>query len=81
MSWEVRWHPKAAKYVESLPKHISTRILAKLDEAAQDPFKYLEHFAGEPCKLRIGGYRALIDVDFENNVLKVQVLDKRERIY
>lgn len=28
-----------------------------------------------------GGYRALIDVDFVNEVIKVQVLDHRSKIY
>ena len=32
-------------------------------------------------KLRIGDYRALIDIDFENKVLIIQVFDKRGKIY
>ena len=81
MNWVVIWHPKAGKYVEKLPREVAERILDKFDEVAQDPFKYLEHFAGEPYKLRVGDYSALVDVDFEKKVLKVRVLDKRERIY
>lgn len=81
MSYQVSWHPKAAKYVEKLPKYIAQRILDKFDEVAEDPFRYLEHFEGEGYKLRIGEYRALIDVDFEKRILKVRVFDLRERIY
>jgi len=32
-------------------------------------------------KLRIGDYRALIDVDFDKGFLVVEVLDKRGRVY
>ena len=32
-------------------------------------------------KLRIGDYRALIDIDFENKVLIIQVFVKRGKIY
>ncbi|HLA23295.1 MAG TPA: hypothetical protein VJZ93_02045 [Candidatus Nanoarchaeia archaeon] len=32
-------------------------------------------------KLRIGDYRALIDIDFENKILIIQVFDKRGKIY
>lgn len=81
MIYEVIWHPKAAKYLESLPKPIARRILLKFDEASKEPFRYLEHFEGPGYKFRIGEYRALIDVDFEKNVLKVRVFDIRGRIY
>lgn len=81
MSYEISWHPQAAKYVEKLPHSIATRILDKFDDLAEDPFRYLEHFEGEGYKFRIGEYRALIDVDFDKKVLKVRVFDKRGRIY
>lgn len=32
MSYLISWHPKAAKYVENLPKNISKRILESFDE-------------------------------------------------
>lgn len=81
MTWEVSWSPKVAKFVEKLPSAVAERILSKFDEVALDPFKYLEHFEGDYYKLRIGGYRALIDINFEKKILKVQVFDKRGRIY
>lgn len=81
MSYEIEWYSKAGKYVEKLPKHIAQRIFDKLDVVKNDPFRYLEHFEGEGYKLRIGEYRALIDVDFEKRILKVRVFDLRERIY
>ena len=81
MSYEIIWHPTAAKYLESLPHNIAKRILKKFDEVAVEPFRYLEHFEGEGHKLRIGEYRALIDVDLEKRILKVRVFDKRGRIY
>ncbi len=81
MVYEVIWHPKAAKYVERLPKDIAKRILKKLDEVAENPFVYLEHFEGEGYKLRIGDYRALIDADLQEKILRIRVFDKRGRIY
>lgn len=81
MSYQILWSPKAAKYVESLPLEISKRILKKFDEVAEDPFRYLEHFEGEGYKLRVGEYRALIDINFQERILKVRVFDIRGRIY
>lgn len=81
MSYHIIWHPKAGKYIEKLPKDISKKVLDKFDELALNPFRYLEHFEGEGYKFRIGQYRALIDIDFKNKIIKVWVFDKRERIY
>jgi len=41
----------------------------------------LEHYEGQGYKLRIGDYRALIDVDNQRKILFVRVFDKRGRIY
>lgn len=81
MIWNVTWHPKAAKFVEKLPSETGKRVLAKFDEVARDPFMHLEHFEGAYYKLRIGDYRALIDIDFSAKILKVRVFDHRGRIY
>ena len=67
MKYEIFWHPKAAKYVETLPEEIRNRVMKKLGEVEEDPFRFLEHFEGGGYKLRIGEYRAIIDVDFENS--------------
>ena len=81
MSYHITWHPKAAKYLESLPHETAKRILDKFDEVSADPFRYLEHFEGEGYKLRIGDYRALVDADLQKKIIKVRVFEKRGRIY
>lgn len=81
MSYEIIWHPKSAKYIEKLPRDIAKRILDKFNEVLSDPFRYLEHFEGEGYKLRIGEYRAIIDIDLQSKILKVRIFDKRGRIY
>lgn len=68
-------------YLETLPKNVGKRIMDKFGEVLKDPFHYVEHFEGEGYKLRIGDYRAIIDIDFQNRILKVRVFDKRGRIY
>ena len=80
--YEIKVHPKIAKYLHKLPQPVSERIKEKLKSIRSDPFNYLEHYEGaDVYKLRIGDYRALIDVDKKSKTLYVQVLDKRERIY
>lgn len=47
----------------------------------ENPFHYLEHYEGEYYKLRIGDYRALLDIDFKLKIIWVRIIDKRGRIY
>ncbi len=82
MSYTIKWEKVAFLFLDKLSSNVSERILNKLDKIKKDPFHYLEHFESKKCyKLGIGIYRALIDVDFENKVLIIQILDKRGRIY
>ena len=82
MSFEIKLAPKVAKRLQRLDAHLSSRIKARLHRLAEDPFLYLERLAGHDCyKLRIGEYRALIDVDKKRQIVFVRHLDRRGRIY
>ncbi len=81
MRYRVKWNRKAARSLNKLSKDEALRIWDKIEEIKEEPFRYLKHFEGSGYKLRIGGYRALIDVDFISKVLVVRVLDKRGRVY
>ena len=82
MVFDVEWSERAERTLSELPKHISSRIVRKVDSIRVAPFHYLEHYEGEDLyKLRVGDYRALIDVDFENEILKIVILGHRSNIY
>lgn len=76
MTWRVILSPDVQKSLDKQDPTVRERL------KTEDPFHYLEHFEGEDYyKYRIGGYRALIDINFQEKILKIQVLDKRGRIY
>ena len=82
MSYDIEFSSKTKKFIKKLDKNTRSRILNKFEEIKENPFRYLEHYeADDYYKLRIGRYRALIDVDFERKILFVRIIDKRERIY
>lgn len=81
MNYEIEFSSRSKKFLKKLPKDISLRIIEKLKQLKQEPFRFLKHFEGAYYKLRIGNYRALIDVDFKNKIICIELLDKRERIY
>ena len=69
MSYEVKWHPKAFEYLNTLSSDISKRILNNLEQIKENPFHFLEHYEGEYYKFRIGDYRFLIDINFKGKIL------------
>lgn len=82
MSFGIKLHPKVDKFIKKCDKQLSERILNKLRLLKKEPFKYLEHYGGSDYyKLRIGDYRALIDVNTSEKKIFVRVLDHRKRIY
>lgn len=81
MNYSIKWHPQASNFLDELQKDIIERILKKLDKVKENPFRYIEHYEGKYYKIRIGDFRLLLDIDFKNKILFVEVLDKRSRIY
>lgn len=81
MSFQVKFSNQATKFIRKLDNNLKERIKIKFKELSQDPFRFLEHYEGEDYKLRIGDYRALIDLDFNNKIIFVRIFDKRGRIY
>ena len=82
MGFEIEWNKRAEKTLSKFPKKIASRIVKKIDNIKSNPFHFLEHYEGEDVyKLRIGEYRALIDVDSSRNILYVRVIGHRSKIY
>lgn len=81
MSYSIKIDKKAQIFLDKLPQNIAIRIIEKLEKTKDDPFHFLEHYEGEYYKLRIGNYRALLDIDFERKIILVRLIDKRGRIY
>ncbi len=74
--FRVKWHPNTRKFLRKQQKDVSKRIVNKIKSINEKPFRFLEHYEGKGYKLRIGDYRALIDVDTKRKILFIRVLDK-----
>jgi mRNA interferase RelE/StbE len=80
--YDIIFADKAKRQFLKLEKTIQERIGAVLERIKIRPEHFVEKLIGEPgYKLRIGDYRALIDVDFSNKILKIQVIGHRKKIY
>lgn len=82
MTFAVMLHPRVDRFIDKLEHSVAERIRKKLRLLQDEPFRFLEHHEGaDVFKLRIGDYRALIDVDSTKTIVYVRHLDHRKRIY
>lgn len=81
MNYLVKVDKKAQDFLDKLSKDTALRIVNKLEQIKENPFHYLEHYEGDYYKIRIGDFRALVDIDNTNKIIWVRVFDKRGRIY
>lgn len=82
MTYQIKWHPQALKILKKLPKSTISRVLNKFDKISSDPHRFAEHFEGSDLfKIRIGSYRALIEILKNEKLVLVQVFDQRGKVY
>ncbi|MBI1971172.1 type II toxin-antitoxin system RelE/ParE family toxin [Candidatus Woesearchaeota archaeon] len=82
MGYEIRWRPKALDELRKFPKHISQRIINKIDAAKENPEHFLEKLIDDPgYKVRAGDYRVIVDILEEERVIAVRIVGHRKNIY
>ena len=82
MKFTVIWDKKAREFLRKQDKHISSRIVKKVDKIREDPIKYIEPLVSvKSYKLRVEDYRVIMDVDWEKKILFILLIDHRKRIY
>ncbi len=81
MSYTINWE-LARKDLCQLEKQIAQRIIKKVGSLVEDPFHFVEHLEGYPLwKIRIGDYRAILDIKQKEAEIVVLLVDHRKRIY
>ena len=82
MSYEIIWDDKARDFLRKIYQKDAKRIIKKVNSIIDDPRHYLETLVKiKSYKLRIGNYRALIDLNENNNILSVVLIGHRKDIY
>ncbi len=81
MTYEINFSNQATKFIRNLQLDILERIKIKFKEITENPFRFTEHYEGDYYKIRIGQFRALVDIDTEKKIIWVRVFDKRSRVY
>ena len=70
------------KFLRKLPKKEAERILEKLQSIREEPFRYVARLKGTQLwKLRIGDYRAELDILIKGQTIFVVRIGHRRNIY
>ena len=73
---------QAVKQLEKLEKNTQERILKVLERIRVKPEAYVTKLVGNfGYKLRIGDYRAIIDIDNSKPIISVTKVGHRKNIY
>lgn len=74
---------KAQDELRDLPSDIQSRIREKfIDEVAANPDRHLTTLSGrEEFRVRIGDYRAIVDWDKAQDVIRILKIGHRRNIY
>lgn len=73
---------KALISLNKLDNQIKQRIWDKLVECKENPFRFLKHLEDVPgFKLRVGDYRAIVDINNSTKTIVVLKIGHRKNIY
>ena len=82
MKYRVLWTRTALNSLKKLAKKDSRRILEKIEDIVEDPFKYVKKLRGLPFySLRVGKYRMILVLDEGKNVVYVVAVEHRKKAY
>ena len=82
MVYEVIFSEKAESQLKKLERNIQERILSVLGRIRIRPETYAVKLVGDPgYKLRIGDYRAILDIDNDKLIILVIKVGHRRNIY
>ncbi|OGS46834.1 MAG: hypothetical protein A3K66_04045 [Euryarchaeota archaeon RBG_16_67_27] len=82
MAFRVEFSELAAEEFRKLDKPVRERIARKLQTVALNPSRYLTRLSSvEAFKLRVGNYRAIVDVAWEQKMIYVLSVGHRSTVY
>ncbi len=83
--YEAAYSNQARKFLKSADKSLSKRFLKKIDELIEKPFihdsKTVEGSKEKLFRVRVGDYRILYEIDYQENIIGIVKIDKRPRAY
>ncbi|MEA2054933.1 MAG: type II toxin-antitoxin system RelE/ParE family toxin [Candidatus Thermoplasmatota archaeon] len=81
MGYQVLLHPRANAFLESIEGELKNRIRKKLHALNSNPEKGEKLKYSDFWRLRIGDYRAVYEIDHNNNRVIILFIGHRREVY
>jgi len=80
--YKLIFEKRSLNFLNKLENPIKQRIWNKLQECKEDLFRFIEHLEEiKGFKLRVEDYRIVIDIDNQNEILRILKIGHRKNIY
>lgn len=82
MSYEIIFSASALKELKKLKREVQEKIISALERIRIKPERYVTKLVGDPgYRLRVGQYRAIMDIDKGKLMILVIKVAHRRNIY
>lgn len=84
MIFEIDFSSQPRKFLKKSDKQLSLRIIGRINLLKTDPVPHNSvRVVGEEktFRIRIGDYRALYEIDWNNKTILIAKIDKRSKVY
>lgn len=82
MLYTIQWTRTSLKQLEKLDKKVAERIIDKVEEISEEPFRFVKKLQGlDLYRLRVGDYRVIISIENKKMIVFVLQVGNRSVIY
>lgn len=82
---DIAYSNQAKKLIKKADKILAKRLLDEIESLTEKPFtkdtKPVEGYKEKVFRVRVGDYRILYEVDYQNNKLGIIKIDNRSKVY
>ena len=83
--FEVKYSKQSIKFLKSSDKILQKRLLKKIEELRKTPVlhdsKFIVGYKEKLYRVRVGHYRILYEIDYNNNLIGIVKIEKRSKAY
>jgi len=82
VSFEIIIPAHIQKYIRNLEKDEKRRLLQKIFDLKEDPFRFVQRLVDSPFyKLRVGRFRVIIEIDIIKQRISIVRIGDRSKVY
>ncbi len=83
--FEPEYSNQVIKFLKGADKSLVKRLFNKIENLMKEPImhdsKFIQGYKEKIYRVRVGDYRILYEIDYENNKLGIIKIDKRSKAY